>query len=1058
MTDAHRELIVFPTELSLRNFQRHLALEQGVVDASSHTTFSRILQVCAHYSDEERPPLHGTAEYLQLRRVVAVARTQLHPDGPLSALSDAALGAVLRQWIVELASLPDEVEQIVGWLMHRTPRDKQYQLGQLYRIWRSELAEVGKADQIDCNTAVLRLLRGHRSDWPPLLRQASAISLQAVRWLNPFEEMVLAALADQIPLRLFSALPPAHAELAADRLGQRIRSEIMDRPWAGWTEGLGDTLAVESEALMDFADQQRIGFARAAGNYGEIEDLARRIDWYLRQGMEANRILLVVPELGSVQDIIPHVFSRFGIPYYFRRGRAVLSAPSVKAFFSLLALPLRAERDRLIDLLRNPALRWPEVTDVERDVAELQRRMLPKLTEDALPDFLSVQNCSGKRALALLRERVVEPEDALNISALEVLERVLDELGSILIPLDELIDLLEQRLADETVSPVESDEQGVWVLNPYDAVGLEFDVVLFASLNEGVFPAEPQQDVLLNDAERYALRCFLEEQGSSLPFLALATAGCQYEQQSVRFLSALGLAREQVVFSYQAVDEKGAEKLPGDYFQKLWRLVGWGAQEELVVHPYDVWRIQTLEEARYTNVFQIHIDKQAHVAPADRVPFPGESYLSEVPLPLCRARDEALQSTVHGQRYGGSSKVEPDDTLRHLAKMLKMEAQRAAWIDTVGPLRSPQPFCGQLPRLKAHIQTSLEHRIFSASALESLAHCRYVFLLEQLFGLREARSVDDAADPVSRGNLIHRIMDVIYTSLAGLKPVAPQWDALCTPRRWAVKGADGWRLREVGGVDALPLVSFDPEHMSALMDFAEEVTRSEIKRATDEEKLTGHPGVWAAEAEKIRVIVQNYLQYDLQTAIGERRFPALFEMVFGSFGDEEVDEDTLVLESDGQRIRLRGRIDRVDLLFDRDGLLKKIRVLDYKGSSRLRRNAEEYIEAVRRNLDCQLPIYAFAVQQRFFGTFNLPELNALTEVGYHVYQRDPAAAGKGLKKSLVAMNALMEDGQPLSEAFLAELFSNWRQIKEGNFAVDPLIQRYSDYQSICRVVAIKEDE
>jgi ATP-dependent helicase/DNAse subunit B len=179
----------------------------------------------------------------------------------------------------------------------------------------------------------------------------------------------------------------------------------------------------------------------------------------------------------------------------------------------------------------------------------------------------------------------------------------------------------------------------------------------------------------------------------------------------------------------------------------------------------------------------------------------------------------------------------------------------------------------------------------------------------------------------------------------------------------------------------------------------------------------------------------------VDTCAGENRFPALFELEFG--GDTAVDLG---------EVRLKGRVDRVDLCFGGSGEMEKVRVLDYKGSSRSRTKREDYIREIRSNLDCQLPVYAFAAQQFFFGEYNTAEVNAMTEAGYLFYQREMKAIGSDLKKSLLPMN---EEG--LLDEFLATLNDNIRRLKNGDFAVDPLLEAYTDYQSACRTEAVTLD-
>lgn len=54
-----------------------------------------------------------------------------------------------------------------------------------------------------------------------------------------------------------------------------------------------------------------------------------------------------------------------------------------------------------------------------------------------------------------------------------------------------------------------------------------------------------------------------------------------------------------------------------------------------------------------------------------------------------------------------------------------------------------------------------------------------------------------------------------------------------------------------------------------------------------------------------------------------------------------------------------------------------------------------------------------------------------------------------LKKSLVPM-----DEGNLTGGFTATLFSNLQKLKDGDFAVDPLIETYTDYMSVCRTEAV----
>ena len=1025
MADPAGELIVFPTELALRRYQQEQALAHGWVDASCHTTFARVRKICLPYAKIKGRQMDAAQQLLMRRQVVEVASGHFAGQGALGELSVNALGDVLDQLVTELASLPSESACIIEWLLDHHPNHKLCQLGTLISVWRANIHQDGVADSIDVNLAILRLLKGNRQNWPPQLRDCRKLTFKSIRWFNPFEESCVVALNQKLKVQIESALPPAHAEATADRLGQRIRSEIMDVPWAIWAEDLGDALAVNSSDVLQLEDTSRINFSRSAGAYGEMEDLARRICWTIQsQEMQPNRIALIVPNIGTVQDIVPHVFSRFQIPYYFRRGRPVLSSPVAKAFFAWLAFPLRPERDTLIDLVRNPIIKFE---DREQEIERLQTQP-PLIDIDLIPKELSAY-----QALEILRERIVEPEDHFNAEAVKAVISALEKLGHHTMPLAAMVDLLEELLQDATIRPQNSHEQGVWILNPHDAVGLEFDLVLFAGLNEGTFPGIPQQDALLSDKERYWLRQHLDEQGRHLPKLALPEAQALFEQQSVLFLTALGMAREQLVFSYQSVDQEGNEKGEGEYYRKIWNLAGWCVQQDMQLSDYDQWRILQLES---DSIFSNHWKSQQIASPEDRVPMPGESFLPVIPLPLCRALDEALQVAVQqgsrdacGTNIAQASRLLPAE---HVVAMLAIEAEREGFLETPVDEREPSKYCGHISALKGKVRAWFEQKEeLSPTALETLAQNRYVFLIEKIFGVRDPRVADDTPDPMDRGGLIHSILHEIYNA------IALGQSGIDAPRYWAVKTSKGWKKRTESGVDAIPLATFIPSLKADYLSFATSVA----ERRMDQSEL-GHPGIWAAERRKIMEMVLNFIRHDAECCEKENRFPALFERKFG--GDAAVDLGG---------VRLKGVIDRVDLLFAETGELKKLRVLDYKGPSRSRNNQKEYIDEILWNLDCQLPIYAFAAQHYFFDAFNVDFINAMTETGYLFYERDCSKIEKSLKKSLIPL-----DEPGLVEGFLETLFSNIQRLKFADFAVDPLIATYTDYTSVCRTEAVDRND
>jgi len=1022
MENTSSVLIVFPTELSMRRFQQEKALQEGCVNTSNQTTFTRLQQTCLPFAPIKGTPLSSAQELLLCRKVVRVARTHFE-EGPLGRLTDSALVDLLKQLVQETSVFPDATPAILDWFLQHPPHTKLRQLGILLYLWRDTLKQEGWADRRDLNAAIIALFRGNRAAWPPLLHQIKTVVFKSVRWFNPFEESCVMALDKILKIKIEMALPPAHSEKTADRLGLKVRSENMSRPWTNWVEDLADAFVTDSADLIQFNDAERVLFSQSVGAYGEIEDLARRIAWKMEhEKIPAHKIALVVPHLGLVQDIVPHVFSRLNIPYFFRRGRPVLSSPIIKAFLAWVAFPLHAERDVLVDLFRNPAL---HIKNREAAVLDLQKQS-PRISY--LPaGMVNKQGCTPQELLTILDERVeVNEEDHFNSSAVNTMISTLESLGTQRFPLFDLLELLEKLLENETIRPRDSHDQGVWVINPYDAIGIEFNLVLFANLNDGEFPSIPQQDALLNNREREFLRHTLKEKDHLLPKLFLPSTDLLLEQQHVLFLGALGMATNEVVFSCQTIDQEGKEKNGSEYYRKLWSLAGWPTQEKIQLSAYDQWRIA---QTKNSPTFAQHLNAQQIKPGNERQPMLGESFLSTLPLALCRAEDEALQTAVQEKETLAENPSNEGSPFSSLIKRLKIEAERLHVLDTPIEDRDPSIYCGFLGSAqKMTAQWLKEQEAISPTALELLAHCRYLFFVEKILHIHEPKIADDSPNPMDRGGLIHQILATIYATFA------------TQSNRWAVQGTTGWQLRAEDGINAIPLVHFLPEKQDAYLEQTKKITQKIL--SSNHNPMLGAPRIWEVEQEKIMQIIHNFVRYDVETCAEENRYPALFEIHFKN-------ETALDLGP----IHVKGVVDRVDLIFEETGKLEKIRVLDYKGASRSRSKPEDYLDEIERNLDCQLPIYAFAAQNYFFGKFNTESLNNITEAGYLFYQREYKKLGSSLKKSLIALSEPL-----LTETFLNTLEKNITAIKNGDFSTDPLIASYGDFVSLCRTEPTPKDQ
>jgi hypothetical protein len=1131
----HPDLIVFVTELARRQYVRREVLANEFVDASRLFTMSRLRELCVRSARLagllEFPEMSDVRRSVMIRRAAEEAKNEFGGAGHLGSLSASALADTLETLADTLSPFGDDAELIHAWLLTRKPDGgKLQQLGLLYGHYRRLCHAANVLDTRDINAAVLQLLSGGRERWPhPLQSLEGSLVFRSIRWLNPFEEKLVAVLKTQLGdtrVKVTSALPPAHAEKVQDRLASRIRSDVMvgtGEEWTGWAENLTDALEVV-DANLAIDSRERLDFSRSVGRYGEVEDLARRIRWEIDQRrVTPEKIALVVRNMGDYADAITHVFQRFAIPCFFRRGLPASSFPLVKNFLSLLSLPLGMERDRFCALLQSSALKWNGfASDEERRQTAFDIQAsgaAPRLSIENIttcldrcfrsgdlrtpparfPAILSAISESIRRLRALGKPATLRAHarNALSVindfradqrplisplaqvnnrRALEVTENTLREIeeateaDSTIRGYAELADLLQKSLDNATVPPDHMEENGVWVLNPFDAAGLRFDVVLIAGLNEGIFPSLPRQDSLFSDEERQTIRRSMAKQGIELPLLALPESTVRGIQESTLFLITLGAARKHLVLSYMACDTDGRDLIPGEFFRSLWNLAGWPAETEMVLNDYDQWRTATLGPDSH---FSRHARKQALTPAYQRSPMPGESYLATVPLPLCRAADEAHQRVAQALHdptiqsefrilHSPSSLPNPTPLSKAICDNLRIEQARELFFNTPAIRRArAEPYCGKLADESARKRTAQwrkRHDEFSPTSLEALAQCRYRFLLAQILRLGALRMQEETPDILDRGRLIHQILRTIYKSLTGATAdldaaVLHPFAVLCKPRAWTSRDQSGsWKLTTDG--KGLPLASLDFADAVRYGDFAEAVADSWLQRVekTGEMARLGDPGIWATEKPKIRRIARNVVLFDAQFAAEEKRYPALFEFRFGRQPDgEPPDDPALVLRTNNGPVAFHGQIDRIDLVFDERDALSKLLVIDYKGPGRGGFSEEAYAEEIAQNLNCQLPLYAFAAQQYFFGRHNDTRLNERTETVYHIQTRHFDDMRKQFLNRRIHLNFVPENKNPMMESFLARLTDNLIKLEDSDFSVDPLDCAYCDFRHICRV-------
>ncbi|MBM4152718.1 MAG: hypothetical protein FJ220_04245, partial [Kiritimatiellaceae bacterium] len=350
--------MVFPTELAKRRTERRLVLESGALNTTTLFTQKRLVELCERAARRAGLLTGRIPDPTELYWLLdeAAGSVQFAPGQPLAGFSASAKANLLNQIIDSLAVFGEHEPAIRSWLLAHEDEHKLHGIGLLLGAWRIICEQRKVADRFAVNTALLKWVQS--GDLPAEF--SHGVIFRAVRWFNPFEERFVAALKQRLGenrVQIMSVLPGAHADVSETRLCAAVRSELargVEEDWKPWLEDFADAYEMDDSQILTEESSERISFFKSAHPYGEIEDVARRMAREIENGTAPDEMVLILRDLSPYTDIVPDVFQRFGIPYYFRRGTPAAAYPPVKALLTLLTFSQTRSRDRLCDLLFMP--------------------------------------------------------------------------------------------------------------------------------------------------------------------------------------------------------------------------------------------------------------------------------------------------------------------------------------------------------------------------------------------------------------------------------------------------------------------------------------------------------------------------------------------------------------------------------------------------------------------------------------------------------------------------------------------------------------------------------
>jgi ATP-dependent helicase/nuclease subunit B len=294
-------------------------------------------------------------------------------------------------------------------------------------------------------------------------------------------------------------------------------------------------------------------------------------------------------------------------------------------------------------------------------------------------------------------------------------------------------------------------------------------------------------------------------------------------------------------------------------------------------------------------------------------------------------------------------------------------------------------------------QTFSSQFTFSPSQLETYIACPFQFFSKYVLKLETADDRDELdEDFTTRGSRLHDILEQLETQLID--------------RRAAGELLDDQALEHQARI--------------ALNSHME----SDLAHATDVEA-----GLEEIERLRLGLVVDRYVAQS-RNYLDDPQMKPLPHRLEVAFGDERSGTPCLEIGGEANTIRVRGKIDRIDLIDSPEG--RTFRVIDYKSGSV---PSQSDVRAARL---LQLPLYAMAVERVILDEEQIP----LRDVGYWDLKKDGFRA--------ISFSEWQEV-QAAVESYVTALVD---RLRHGAFVVESQAddcESYCDFRAICRIRQVR---
>jgi ATP-dependent helicase/DNAse subunit B len=1028
-----KTLHIFPSTAAAEASQRSVVEETGVLLGVSALTMKRLVEAIFQVAGNERRLISNVGRKLLLEE--SVREHYADGTGHFAGIRD------FPGFVGALDSLFGELKHaIIGadqfaTVARRLPRGKNLEeLASLFSRYNNVLAERGVMDRHDMEiTAYHHLLRG--GALPSLFERIGAVEMHAIYDLTPLQLALVSEISRRLTVRLELPYNPdrealyAYAARTAEAIESLDNSDMLIEPV--FTEPSGTFLTPLLDALFTgpggnitpIAAPGPMTLLAAPGAYRECEEIGRSIRGLLEEGIDPAGVAILFRDLRSYGPMLEDVCRRFRIPVSFRRGAPLHTAPMVRACLAPFAVvQSRFGREEILSLCNSSYFVHPDA-DLSADTIE---EVLLKVqyvdeslgnVEDAISRRIARLRNAGRdsgreeRVRRFLKPLMAELRRFRR-------EKTLSEFAGLMEDFVDKYQLYRQGIAASDIRALKRDASAVTLFRQV-LRDLETDIRAMEMADRKLSPTafaallREGMDGMFLAGERSAgvtIMNFHDARG--LTFDHLFIGGLNEEVTPARHDGHPLFKDSDKSLWQKAAGAKpfrtAAEKALEEPLL-FYLAVGCAGRSLTFSYSY----IDSRGNEKLRSSFLDDILSKLHL-PEKRTPVnsitPGIS--------LCMEREELLNTLAKQGVFSLEQGLDADpirESLGRISSNAWIERQReeffAAGEEALRTTLS-SPFTGSLRRedIAAELRdffTTPPGNSFAPTALEEYGCCPFRYFLRQLVGISPLEKPDLEVETKDEGSLVHELLHSFFQRLAneGSLPIRDIPAARAT-------------LRETAG---------------------------EVFARWEAERYTGEPLLWEIGKERVMNILDKMVE--MEGADSSGLVPTLFEYPF---------PDLEVTDTDGSRINLSGKIDRVDIAAD-----GRLRVVDYKMAG----DRSKYRELLKKKnmgvISFQMPVYLLAaVRELERKTGN--RFERYSALYWLLRRLEPLAMdfSEGKKEDFTGFfETDPEERKKLGqENFLNRVCGTIRSMQEGDFQVTPRECESCRFRSVCRYVEVQLSE